>query len=91
MPSIIPTINSASAAAFLLRLNGTLEIKEEGIRRGMQDIIMATLTAMLEWRKHNNKVLSMVEGASCCDMLQTVWGLIAVPYMQVWIIAAAAI
>ena len=38
------------------RLNGTLEIKDEGIRRGMEDMIITTLTAMLEWRKHNNKV-----------------------------------
>lgn len=38
------------------RLDGTLEIKDEGVRRGMEDMIVATLTAMLEWRKHNNKV-----------------------------------
>ena len=33
----------------------------------------------------------MVQGTNSCIMLQTLWGLIAVPFMQVWIIAAAAI
>lgn len=41
------------------RLDGTLEIKDEGVRRGMEDVVVATLTAMLEWRKHNNKVSPM--------------------------------
>ena len=42
--------------AFFCRLDGVLEIKDAAIRLGMQDIIVTTLTAMLEWRKHNNKV-----------------------------------
>lgn len=42
------------------RLDGTLEIKDEGRRRGMEDMIVATLSAMLEWRKHNNKVTQLL-------------------------------
>lgn len=41
----------------LSRQNGVLEIKEFATHiPGMQDMIVATLIGMLEWRKHNNKV-----------------------------------
>lgn len=48
-------LRQADSFFFQHNLNGTLEIKEEAVRRGMEDIVVATLTAMLEWRKHNNK------------------------------------
>lgn len=51
-----------------------MEIKEEAVRRGMEDIVVATLTAMLEWRKHNNKVsfwLAMLQTRCHSHMLAT--------------------
>lgn len=53
------------------RLDGVLEIKDQAKRLGMEDIIVTTLVAMLEWRKHNNKV------SSCfCHLLSQVLQLI---------------
>lgn len=53
---LLPTWRWQIISSWSWRLDGTLEIKDEGVRRGMEDMIVATLTAMLEWRKHNNKV-----------------------------------
>ena len=44
-------------AAWGCRQNGALEIMGSALSvPGLQDVIVATLVGMLEWRKHNNKV-----------------------------------
>ena len=50
-------MKSSEVQLAVCRQNGVLEIMGGGLSTpGMQDMIVATLIGMLEWRKHNNKV-----------------------------------
>ena len=51
-PMWLPTLILTSP--WVHRQNGALQILGSGHQ--MQDMIVATLIGMLEWRKHNNKV-----------------------------------